>query len=305
MTMGSAAGQAPHAHGRGGVVVTWRMVPDLKQEAGSPAALHAAPPRPRMRHALAPSVPEPARPGAAAQRLPADLSSSDVRDALQAGKRTLIVPVGGTEQSGPHLALGKHNVRAQVLAGRIAAELGNALVAPVVAYVPEGPHPPRPPSTCAMPARCPFPTAPSAACSTAPRARPRSTVSPTSSSSATTAATRPACRPWPPLNRDWKAGPARAHHIAAYYDAAQAPFAKLLRARFPSDAQIGSHAGAADTALMLAVDPSKVWPDKAMAQAAGVSGDPRRASAELGQLGVDLIVRQSVAAIRQATAAPR
>ena len=67
-----------------------------------------------------------------------DLSSSDVRDALQAGKRTLIVPVGGTEQSGPHMALGKHNVRAQVLAGRIAAELGNALVAPVVAYVPEG-----------------------------------------------------------------------------------------------------------------------------------------------------------------------
>ena len=63
---------------------------------------------------------------------------TEVRDAIAAGRTTIIVPVGGTEQSGPHMALGKHNVRAQVLAGRIAAQLGNALVAPVVAYVPEG-----------------------------------------------------------------------------------------------------------------------------------------------------------------------
>jgi creatinine amidohydrolase len=56
---------------------------------------------------------------------------------------------------------------------------------------------------------------------------------------------------------------------------------------------------------MLAVDPSRVWPDKAAAKAKGVSGDPQRASAELGQLGTELIVQRSVAAIRQATAAPR
>ena len=63
---------------------------------------------------------------------------TEVRDAIAAGRTTVIVPVGGTEQSGPHMALGKHNVRARVLAGRIATQLGNALVAPVVAYVPEG-----------------------------------------------------------------------------------------------------------------------------------------------------------------------
>ena len=67
-----------------------------------------------------------------------ELSSTEVRDAIRAGQRTIIIPVGGTEQNGPHMALGKHNFRAQALAGRIAAELGNALVAPVVAYVPEG-----------------------------------------------------------------------------------------------------------------------------------------------------------------------
>jgi len=41
------------------------------------------------------------------------------------------------------MVLGKHNVRVHVLAGRIAAALGNAIVAPTIAYVPEGSiHPP-------------------------------------------------------------------------------------------------------------------------------------------------------------------
>src|SRR5947207_1744732 len=67
-----------------------------------------------------------------------ELTWTELRDDIRAGKTTIIVPVGGTEQSGPHMALGKHNVRAKVLAGRIAESLGNALVAPVIAYVPEG-----------------------------------------------------------------------------------------------------------------------------------------------------------------------
>ena len=107
------------------------------------------------------------------------------------------------------------------------------------------------------------------------------------------------------LNRDWRKGPARAHFIGDYYMAAQQPFGKLLREHGLTDAQIGTHAGAADTSLMLAVDASRVWPDKATAMAEGVAGDPRRASAELGKRGTDLIVQRSVAAIRQATAAPR
>jgi creatinine amidohydrolase/Fe(II)-dependent formamide hydrolase-like protein len=36
------------------------------------------------------------------------------------------------------MVLGKHNARAKALAQKIALALGNALVAPVVAYVPEG-----------------------------------------------------------------------------------------------------------------------------------------------------------------------
>jgi len=58
------------------------------------------------------------------------------------------------------------------------------------------------------------------------------------------------------------------------------------------------------------VDPSKVWPQKALAPVSGtggsgVNGDPGRASAELGRLGTELIVRDSVTAIRKALAMPR
>ena len=234
-----------------------------------------------------------------------ELSSSDVREALQAGKRTLIVPVGGTEQSGPHMALGKHNFRVHELAGRIATELGNALVAPVVAYVPEGRVSPptehmRYAGTISIPDSAFRGLLDGAARSAAQHGFTDIVfIGDHGGYQASLRAVASA------LNHDWKNGPARAHYIAAYYDAAQAPFSRKLHERGLSDAQIGSHAGAADTALMLAVDPSKVWPDRAQAQAAGVTGDPRRASAELGRLGTDLIVEQTVAAIRQATAAPR
>jgi creatinine amidohydrolase len=67
-----------------------------------------------------------------------DLTSPEVRAAIHSGKTTILIPIGGTEQNADHIALGKHNVRAQALAERIAMRLGDALVAPVVAYVPEG-----------------------------------------------------------------------------------------------------------------------------------------------------------------------
>src|SRR5438067_118604 len=67
-----------------------------------------------------------------------ELTSSELRDQVRAGRRTIIVPIGGTEQNGPHMVLGKHNVRVKVLAEKIALALGDALVAPVMAYVPEG-----------------------------------------------------------------------------------------------------------------------------------------------------------------------
>src|SRR5574341_2062729 len=67
-----------------------------------------------------------------------ELTWTELRDLIQSGTTTIILPTGGTEQNGPHMALGKHNVRVKGLAEKIARTLGNALVAPVLAYVPEG-----------------------------------------------------------------------------------------------------------------------------------------------------------------------
>jgi creatinine amidohydrolase/Fe(II)-dependent formamide hydrolase-like protein len=67
-----------------------------------------------------------------------ELTWTELRDLIAAGKTTILVPIGGTEQNAPQMVLGKHNFRSRALAAKIAAQLGNALVAPEIAYVPEG-----------------------------------------------------------------------------------------------------------------------------------------------------------------------
>ncbi len=62
----------------------------------------------------------------------------EVRDAMRDGKYTLIVATGGVEQNGPYLVTGKHNVVLRGTTEAIARKLGNALVAPIVPFVPEG-----------------------------------------------------------------------------------------------------------------------------------------------------------------------
>jgi creatinine amidohydrolase/Fe(II)-dependent formamide hydrolase-like protein len=67
-----------------------------------------------------------------------ELTWIEIRDALAAGKKTIIIPTGGVEQNGPYVAMGKHNVILRGQCESLARRLGNALCAPVVAFVPEG-----------------------------------------------------------------------------------------------------------------------------------------------------------------------
>lgn len=62
----------------------------------------------------------------------------DVRDAMKAGKKTIIIPTGGIEPNGPWIALGKHNYALMTNCEAIARKLGDALCAPIVPFVPEG-----------------------------------------------------------------------------------------------------------------------------------------------------------------------
>jgi creatinine amidohydrolase/Fe(II)-dependent formamide hydrolase-like protein len=109
------------------------------------------------------------------------------------------------------------------------------------------------------------------------------------------------------LNREWAGTQVRVHAIDEYYRASTDGFRDLLRSRGYRDDEIGSHAGLADTSLLLAVDPALVRRDRLAREPGsvgqdGVDGDPRRASAELGRLGVDAIVSRSAEAIQRATA---
>jgi creatinine amidohydrolase/Fe(II)-dependent formamide hydrolase-like protein len=233
-----------------------------------------------------------------------DLTWTELRDAVTRGQTTALVPIGGTEQSGPALALGKHNVRVHLLAGRIAVGLGNALVAPVVAYVPEGAVEP-PTSHMRFPGTLTLPPAVFAATlqsiGRSLRAAGFRDIVFIGDHGGYQAQLSPVAAQ---LNRAWSDGRTRAYAPAAYYRAASDDFARILREHGYRDDEIGTHAALADTALQLAVDPATVRQDVLAARphlgaADGVyGGDPQRASAALGKLGLDNIVRESVAAIR-------
>ncbi len=235
-----------------------------------------------------------------------DLTWTEVRTAQQAGRHTIIVPVGGTEQNGPHMALGKHNARVRALAGQIAVELGDALVAPVLAYVPEGRIDPpaghmRFPGTISVPDDA-FQGVLAGAARSFKRGGFSEVVLIGDSGNYQSQLRDVAAR----LNREWAGSGVRAHHVAAYYGAVQGAYVQALRAKGLTPAQIGTHAGTADTALLMAVEPGMVRAEQLKVEpgsepVSGVAGDPRPATAALGQLGVDLIVRDSVAAIRAAT----
>ena len=57
-----------------------------------------------------------------------ELTWTEIRDAIKAGKTTVILPTGGTEQNGPHMVMGKHNFIIHHTAGEIAKKLGVGLV---------------------------------------------------------------------------------------------------------------------------------------------------------------------------------
>jgi creatinine amidohydrolase/Fe(II)-dependent formamide hydrolase-like protein len=230
-----------------------------------------------------------------------ELTWTELRDLIAAGKTTVIIPIGGTEQNGPHMAIGKHNVRVKLLAGRIAAGLGNAVVAPVLAYVPEGTIDPpsghmRFPGTITVPEDV-FEKTIEYAARSFKRHGFRDIVFLGDHGSTQKGEEMVAQR----LNREWAATPVRAHAILDYYRESEAGFAHLLEGRGYPASEIGTHAGLGDTSLTLALDPSLVRADR-LKPGEGVNGDPRRATADLGKLGVEAVVAKTVAAIQGAVA---
>ena len=236
-----------------------------------------------------------------------ELTSPELAARVRSGATIALIPIGGTEQSGPHIVLGKHNVRVKALSARIATSLGNALVAPVIAYVPEGNV--SPPSshmrfagTITVPEKT-FESVLEYAARSLRASGFRDIVFVGDHGGYQRSEQVTALR----LNREWANTPARVHALPEYYRVTEKQYRDALKSRGYSDGEIGTHAGLADTSLALAVDARLVRASELASVHAdaryGVQGDPRRANAELGAIGVDAIVRESVAAIRRATIA--
>ncbi|MFT8633989.1 creatininase family protein [Novacetimonas hansenii] len=231
------------------------------------------------------------------------LTWTEIRDALAQGWTSVIIPVGGTEQSGPFIAVGKHNVRATVLSQRIAHEVGHMLVAPTIAYVPEGGTSPRTShmrfaGTLSIPPAVFRELVTGAAESLRVQGFRRIVLLGDHGGYQKDLRTVAQV-----LNRRWAGTGAHVVYLGAYYDVVAGSYADYLRRR-GLGADVGTHADLSDTSLMLAVQPDMVR-QEALHHAAlpgpsqGVyGGDPRPASAALGQVGTDMQVTAAVRALQ-------
>ena len=234
---------------------------------------------------------------------------TEIRDAMQAGKTTVIVPTGGVEQNGPHMVMGKHNYIVTFAAGQLARELGNALVAPTVAWVPEGSY-----------EREGFGDKPGVITNPAPsyqnllEAAARSLESHgfteilfIGDSGGNQGGMREVADE---LAEEWADGATNVYALLDYYQKGQEYSRAWLQAAYGYDMQqIGSHAGISDTSAVMYVFAAGVRNDLRMPGGgrpdAGVTGDPTLASAEIGRTVINLKVVAAMQQYRALTAPPR
>ena len=213
-----------------------------------------------------------------------DLTWIEVRDAIRSGKTTVIIPTGGTEQNGPHIALGKHNYLVKYKAGEIARRLGNALVAPVLSYVPEGAIDPptghmRFAGTITLPEDVFVKVLEYAARSL--KQHGFTDIALVGDSGGNQAGQKIVADA---LNKEWASTNVRVHHITAYYPGRGDAW---VMSQGVSAEDVGTHAGTHDTSSLMFLNPSMLRFDQMRPGKAddgqGHIGNPAKASALFGQ----------------------
>lgn len=236
-----------------------------------------------------------------------DLTWVEVRELIKRGKTIAIVPTAGLEQNGPHMVLGKHGYIVRHLAERIAKRLGNALVAPVLDYVPEGPvDPPQGHMRFAGTISIPEPVFASVLehAARSLRAHGFTTICFLGDSGGNQKAQAEVAER---LNLEWAGTGTRVLHLGDYY--ARNGQTEWLLAQGETVRAIGTHAGIRDTSELLAVSPKGVRPEMIRPdggfylEPTGVHGDPTRASARRGETLLQLKVEAALRQIHGALAA--
>ena len=233
-----------------------------------------------------------------------DLTWPEVRDAIAAGKKTAIVYAGSTEQKGPHMAIGEHNLVAHYAAGRIAEKLEDALVFPTLPYARTG-------DPMARTGHMRFPGSVSLSSEVYLGIVRQIVLSAIvggfkevyvmgdhggGQSELKLAAES--------MDAEWNSNGVLVRYVPDLYYKSQEEVRKYL-----TDRQIvlGTHAGVLDTSELMFIDATGKWirPDKlaksdsTQQPVTGVDGDPTKATPEMGRLFLDFKVNAAVAQIRE------
>ena len=231
-----------------------------------------------------------------------EMTWMEVRDAIAAGKTTVIVATGGVEQNGPYLATGKHNYILRATTGAIARRLGNALVAPIVPFVPEGDIDPptehmRYPGTISV-SEATFDSLLTDICGSLRAHGFRNIVLLGDSGGNQPGMKRVAEQ----LNARWsKSGP-RAHYVGEYYDYGEV--ADWLEKESVHQVAEGLHDDFAVTAILMTVDPNLVrMKERGAAGKFSINGvelAPAPKTIEWGKRIIDFRANATVRAIERA-----
>ena len=223
-----------------------------------------------------------------------ELTWEETRDALKAGKTTVIVPTGGTEKNGYHMVLGKHNYVVSFAANQMARKLGNALVAPTIQYVPEGDPDRQGPGSISLPSPAYDLLLDAAARSL--KAHGFTDILFIGDSGGNQAGMTAVAKT---LNDEWKGTGTRVYGLVDYYEQGRVHYRAWLEAEYGyPDATIGTHAGITDTSQMLYVHPVGIRAERMLPWGgpadSGVSGDPALATAAIGRMGIAFKVNAAI-----------
>jgi creatinine amidohydrolase/Fe(II)-dependent formamide hydrolase-like protein len=231
-----------------------------------------------------------------------DLTWMEVRDALRGGKKTVLVATGGIEQNGPYLVTGKHNVVLRGLTEAIARKLGNALVAPIVPFVPEGDIDPptlhmRYPGTISL-TEDTYGRLLADIC-TSLRTHGFEHIVLIGDSGGNQAGMKKVAGE---LNARWQGSVSRVHYIAEFYD--YGGLAKWLEEQGVKQTPEGLHDDFAMTAMMMSVDPQSVRTKQRIAAGKfsinGVELSPMEKTVRWGKRIIEHRAELTVKAIRAA-----
>ena len=256
-----------------------------------------------IRHAILPVLVLAASAARAQSVYIEDLTWTEVRDAITAGKTSAIIYAGSTEQNGPHLALGKHTFIAHYVAGRVAEELGDALVYPTMPFAPTG-------DFVLKSGHLRFPGSVSVSSDVFLGVVSQVALSAINAgfkqiylmgdhgggqSELKLAAEN--------LDEEWSTKGVRVRYVSDPYVKE-----KLQSDQYLKEHQIATdeHAGTDDTSEMMFLDSTHKWvrtdklavSDSAMEPRTGVVGDPTKATAAMGKVFIDFKVNDALAQIR-------